>query len=708
MTVLPETDLAETDLAQTARHERADPATTPPTLSQRAVDKVAGLLAGRSLTRRRFLSRAAVVGSALAVNPLDYVLKPVPAYGVVTDCGSASNCGDGWTAFCATIQRGANTCPPGSYVAGWWKVDSTSFCPDENGRPGTRFYIDCNRLPSASCSARCSGDACDSRAVCRNNFRYGQCNQQIRGITQVVCRVVTCAPPWEYDATCTTTVRTDSRTESHNSPYLAPRRASRIRLRWQDMGQTGSVLGRQTMEERGGAGGRVAGYDKGYLLYSAATGVHAVLGAIANRYAAIGLDESVLGYPVGEDQAVGDGRGRLSSFAHGAIYWTPDTGAREVTRGIHVRYRVEGGPTGFLGYPVSGETPAPAGRLRSDFSGARSTGGWSIVWDPSTDETRIIPSDVDMPEDGSWPPQVEVARWSGTTREDTAAAVSEAIFSPGVDVAYVARADEFADALTGGVAAALGGGPLLLTVTDRLPEETTRELARLRPASIVVLGGRGAVSARVERELATHTDGEVVRISGDDRYATAAAVSRRQFPDGADTCYLATGRSFADALAGGPRAARAEVPLLLTAPDELPDATKAEIVRLGVRSVIALGGDKAVADAVVERLRTYVEDSVTRISGRDRYGTAAEIAEATSVADDVFVVTGADFPDGLAACPAAAQRSAPVLLTSATTVPAATDAQLRRLAPSRVVIVGGDGVVSEQTAKRLSYYVPTG
>ena len=684
-------------------------ATASSTFSEWAVDKVAGLLAGRSYTRRGFLSRAAVVGSALAINPVDYLLKPIPAYGLVTDCGSANNCGDGWTAFCATIQRGANTCPPGSYVAGWWKVDSTSFCPDDQGRPGTRYYIDCNRLPRASCSARCSGNACDGRAVCRNNFRYGQCNQQIRGVTQVVCRVVTCAPPWEYDPTCTTTVRTDSRTESHNSPYLAPRRASRIRLRWQDMGQTGSVLGAQTMEERGGAGGgRVAGYDKGYLLYTPDTGVHAVLGAIATRYAAIGLDESVLGYPIGKDRAVGDGRGRLSRFEHGAIYWTPDTGAREVTRGIYARYSTEGGPTGFLGYPVSGEKPTPAGRLRSDFSGTHSQGSWSIVWDPSTDETRIIPADVEMPEDGSWPPQVEVIRWSGPTREDTAAAVSRATFAAGVDIVYMARADEFADALTGGVAAALGGGPLLLTITDRLPEETVRELERLQPAEIVVLGGRNAVSAQVEEQLAAFTEGEVIRLDGEDRYATAAAVSERQFPDGADSCYLATGRSFADALAGGPSAAQDEVPLLLTASDELPTATRQEIVRLGVRNVIVLGGDAAVGDAVVEDLESYVEDSVTRIYGSDRYGTAAQIADATSTADTVFVVTGTDYPDGLAASPAAVSNDAPVLLTSATGIPAATDGQLRRLAPARVVIVGGDAVVSEETVRRLSYYVPSG
>ena len=671
------------------------------TFSERAVNSVASLLAGPSLGRRRFLRRTAVIGSAFAAHPIDYVLRPLPAYGVVTDCGSANGCGDGWTAFCATISKGSNTCPDGSYVAGWWKVDSSSFCPDARGNPGTRYYIDCNRLPSASCSAHCSSDPCDGRAVCRNNFRYGQCNQQIRGVTQVVCRVVTCVPPWDYDPTCTTTVRTDNNTASHTSPYLAPRNASRIRLRWQDMGQTGSVLGRQTMDERDAAGGgRIAGYARGYLVYSASTGVHEVLGAIANRYEAMGLTESVLGYPTTGDRAVGDGVGRYTRFTGGAIYWTPQLSEHEVTRGIFDRYVAEGGPRGFLGYPVSYERAAPAGRRRTDFAG-----GWSIVWDPSSDESRIIPDDVEMPADGSWPPQVDVSRWAGALREDTAAVVAAQVFAPGVPAVYVARSDDFADALGGGVAAGVAGGPLLLTRPDSVPEATVRELQRLQPGTIIVLGGSGAIGDGVLDKLDGLTDGDVVRVHGEDRYGTAAAVSRHAFPDGAERCFVATGTSFADAIAGGPAAVATGAPLLLTRPRELPDATAAEIERLGVADVTVLGGEAAIARAVTDRLQALVPGSVTRLAGTNRYGTAADVAELTDAAAEVFVVTGAAFPDGLAAAPAAAARNAPILLTAEGGIPQPTDAQIRRLEPNRIVVIGGGQAVSGDVAERLSYYV---
>lgn len=684
------------------------------TFSERAVARVSHLLAGRSLSRRRFLTKAAVVGSAMAVNPVGYILRPQAAYAQVTDCGSASNCGDGWTAFCATLSKGSNTCPPGSYVAGWWKVDSSSFCPDAGGRPGTRYYIDCNRLPSASCSATCSKDPCDSRAVCRNNFRYGQCNQQIRGVTQVVCRVVSCAPPWEYDSTCTTTVRTDNNTASHTSPYLAPRNASRIRLRWQDMGQTGSVLGRETMAERAGAGGgRIAGYEGGFLVYSAATGLRAVRGAIAGRYEALGLTESVLGYPVTEDRPVGDGVGRFSGFNGGAIYWTPDTHAHEVTRGLYARYTAEGGPRGFLGYPVSNEYPVPADRVRGDFSE-----GWSIVWDPASDETRIIPADISLPEDGSWPSQVEIVRVAGTSRESTAAALSNAVASAGVPVAFVARSDDFADALSGGVAAGNARGPLLLTRTDELPDATRGELSRLGPATIVVLGGTTAVSARVVGDLEAYTQGNVTRVQGRDRYATAAELSRLRYPNGANICYVATGATFADAVAAGPAAALANAPLLLVRPTELPEVTAQEIRRLGVTDMVVLGGEAAIGPGVFARLRDFATGAVDRVAGKDRYATAAEVAarvvEATQgavqgnqdgIVEEVLIVTGQDFPDGLAAGPVATVRGAPILLTKTDAVPRATDEMLRTLRPAKITIIGGERAISPEVAAQLSYYV---
>ena len=90
----------------------------PPSRSfaERTVEAITARLSRRPVSRRRFLSRVAVVASAMAVDPIRYALRPGSAYATV--CGSGATCGGGWTAFCCTINDGANTCPPGSYAAG--------------------------------------------------------------------------------------------------------------------------------------------------------------------------------------------------------------------------------------------------------------------------------------------------------------------------------------------------------------------------------------------------------------------------------------------------------------------------------------------------------------------------------------------------------------------------------------------------------------
>ena len=71
--------------------------------------------------------------------------------------------------------------------------------------------------------------------------------------------------------------------------------------------------------------------------------------------------------------------------------------------------------------------------------------------------------------------------------------------------------------------------------------------------------------------------GESVRVSGADRYATAAALSAATFGANVPVAYVATGANFPDALAAGPAAAHAGGPVLLVATNEIPASTAKEL-----------------------------------------------------------------------------------------------------------------------------------
>jgi putative cell wall-binding protein len=168
-----------------------------------------------------------------------------------------------------------------------------------------------------------------------------------------------------------------------------------------------------------------------------------------------------------------------------------------------------------------------------------------------------------------------------------------------VPVVYIASGETFPDALSGAAAAAAQGGPVLLVTKSSIPSETDRELRRLLPQRIVVLGGTNAVSSSVEQSLALYTlPTRVSRLAGPDRYATSVAVSKAMFTGTAPRVYLATGRSFADALAGGPVAAAGGGPLLLVPGTCLPAVVRAEIDRLKPSQLVLLGGSSAVTGAL--------------------------------------------------------------------------------------------------------------
>ena len=94
------------------------------------------------------------------------------------------------------------------------------------------------------------------------------------------------------------------------------------------------------------------------------------------------------------------------------------------------------------------------------------------------------------------------------------------------------------------------------------------------------------------------TGRQTSRVGGDDRIATSVLVAQRNFRDGAPTAYLARADVPFDAMVG---ATAEDGPILLVEPCALPDIVHAEIRRLGASEVVALGGDHAVCDEVLEQ-----------------------------------------------------------------------------------------------------------
>ncbi len=298
----------------------------------------------------------------------------------------------------------------------------------------------------------------------------------------------------------------------------------------------------------------------------------------------------------------------------------------------------------------------------------------------------------------------EPARLAGSDRYATGVEVSRYYRPAGADTVYLAVGTNYPDAIAAGPAAATEGAPILLVSATAVPAITRDELTRLSPTKVLVLGGEAAISRAVLDQVRVLLPGATVeRRYGANRYDTASAVSAAAFTGPVDTVFVTTGYDFSDALVAAPIAAAAGSPLLLVRPDAVPGSVEAELTRLAPNRIVVVGSSQAVGDEVVARLGHFAP--TTRIDAADRYALSAAVSAATfATAGTVYVATGVNFPDALTAGPATITSPGPLLLVGST-IPDAVAAELARLRPSNIIILGGTAAVSEAVSQQLAHYL---
>lgn len=117
-------------------------------------------------------------------------------------------------------------------------------------------------------------------------------------------------------------------------------------------------------------------------------------------------------------------------------------------------------------------------------------------------------------------------------------------------------------------------------------------------------------------------------------------------------------------------------------------------------------GNQTTSDPITVNV-PRVDQVVDRVAGANRFETAAKISQAAypDGADVVYVANGDVFPDALSAGPAAAFEGGPLLLVRSTSLPAEISAEITRLDPSRIVVVGGIPSVNAAVYTELSGFV---
>ena len=219
-----------------------------------------------------------------------------------------------------------------------------------------------------------------------------------------------------------------------------------------------------------------------------------------------------------------------------------------------------------------------------------------------------------------------------------------------VSTAFIASGESLVDAVSVSGLAGFMDAPVLLTRSDSLHGGVADFLEDYGIGNLYVLGGTAAVSGGVfdALEALAHSP-DVDRISGATRYDTSAAIASNLSGESwcgtnENSAIVVNGSDddLFNAVAIGPVANRLELPVLLTAGDELVDTVISYIDSEDIEYVKVVGGESSVSADVMTALGDAGVDTVERIDGDSAGEVSVAIAEVIGdeCADDLSPVSG--------------------------------------------------------------------
>lgn len=294
----------------------------------------------------------------------------------------------------------------------------------------------------------------------------------------------------------------------------------------------------------------------------------------------------------------------------------------------------------------------------------------------------------------------ENSRFGGDNRYETAAKISQAVFPKTAPTVLLTSGKTYPDGLSAGSTATRLGAPILLTEREKLPAATITELQRLTPEQVLILGGNGAISSKIESELAkVLPDARLRRVEGQDRYETSAKLVHDFWPESTQSVMLTTGADYPDALVGSAAAAKMEMPLLLTNPLAMGAKTAEALQGISPQNIYLVGS--ALEGTVRDQLEyAFPEASIVSVGGKNRFETAFGVAKQFWDKDQpgALVASASSFPDAMSGAVLSKASGLPILLSGAECNADAVRASFKDVSPR--IFLGGIGAVKDEALSK--------
>lgn len=288
----------------------------------------------------------------------------------------------------------------------------------------------------------------------------------------------------------------------------------------------------------------------------------------------------------------------------------------------------------------------------------------------------------------------------GDDRYDTAKNASEDLWKESENIVIV-NGSSLSDAVSVIPFAKYKDAPILLVGKnsayaqfDFITYETMKEMKRLNPKNIYVIGGEDAISESRINEIDEYMNFKVniERIGGNNRYETSLEIAKR-LGDVSEIAVVNGMTGISDAVSIAPYAADKKIPIVLASPMEGTDIFDEYIKDKNIKKSYVIGGESAISNEIENKL-----PNPERLGGIDRNETNASILEkfySNVELDNIFVckdgIQNQDYLiDALIVGPIAAGENSPVVIVGNDL----NDKQaeiLYKKKPKEITQVGGNG-----------------
>lgn len=259
------------------------------------------------------------------------------------------------------------------------------------------------------------------------------------------------------------------------------------------------------------------------------------------------------------------------------------------------------------------------------------------------------------------------------------------------------------DAISAAPLAGTLRAPIILVPPDGLSRNATHLLRYYNITDIIIAGGTAALSKKAERSLKESFQ-NVSRLSGADRYHTSVLQSELSVLHGQNSSprrvIIASGSTYHAALSAAPASFRDKIPLLLTAPDSLPDEVRDFIKKHSPNEIVIIGNPSDVSKKVESSLRSLTA-SLSRIEAADPFELSIEVSASFSLPEPTSPAVGlasSALPfDALSSVPLLGSTSAALYFVDphAARLPKSVSDALWDISPDPLLVFGGPAAIPQ-------------